>query len=115
MLPRTQRPEGHSDYADRRSDTAQPQRQSVGLADWASPLSLPIVGVFLRRCRHRWSDSHQFAGQDPRGLAWAKRGASSPSLISRVTAKRLNTVGGKNKRELSSKPSVLVSMSPTAL
>src|SRR5262249_23031391 len=27
----------------------------------------------------------------------AKRGANSPSLISRVTAKRLNTVGGKEK------------------
>src|SRR6516162_11558599 len=28
----------------------------------------------------------------------AKRGANSPSLISRVTAKRLNTVGGRNSR-----------------
>src|SRR5712672_267907 len=42
----------------------------------------------------------------------AKRGAKSPSLISRVTAKRLNTVGGKKRRVLSAKPSVGVSMSP---
>lgn len=42
----------------------------------------------------------------------AKRGANSPSLISRVTAKRLNTVGGRNRRSLFGKPSVAVSMSP---
>src|SRR6516225_7544822 len=34
----------------------------------------------------------------------AKRGARRPSLISRVTAKRLNTVGGRNKRSLFGKP-----------
>jgi hypothetical protein len=43
----------------------------------------------------------------------AKRGASNPSLISRVTAKRLNTVGGRNTRVLSEKPSVAVSMLPS--
>src|ERR1700681_4703339 len=44
----------------------------------------------------------------------AKRGASSPSLISRVTAKRLNCVAGINKRSLFGKPSEAVSTSPSA-
>src|SRR5215469_7542930 len=44
----------------------------------------------------------------------AKRGANSPSLISRVTAKRLKAVGGRNKRSLFGKPSDGVSMSPSA-
>jgi hypothetical protein len=44
----------------------------------------------------------------------AKRGASSPPLISRVTAKRLKAVGGRQRRELSAKPSVGVSISPCA-
>src|SRR5437879_11822838 len=43
----------------------------------------------------------------------AKRGASNPSLISRVTAKRLNAGGVRNKRVLSWKPSDAVSMSPS--
>src|SRR5207248_1248768 len=43
----------------------------------------------------------------------AKRGANSPSLISRVTAKRLNAVAGKKRRALSGKPSDAVSMSPS--
>ena len=43
-----------------------------------------------------------------------KRGANRPSLISRVTAKRLNTVGGRYNRSLFAKPSVAVSISPTA-
>src|SRR6266849_1016275 len=43
----------------------------------------------------------------------AKRGANNPSLISRVTAKRLNTVGGRYSRSLLGKPSVGVSISPT--
>src|SRR5262249_60773756 len=42
-----------------------------------------------------------------------KGGANNPSLISRVTAKRLNTVGGRNKRSLLSKPSDAVSISPS--
>src|SRR5205823_4504061 len=42
-----------------------------------------------------------------------KRGASKPSLISRVTAKRLNESGDRNNRWLSGKPSVGVSASPT--
>jgi hypothetical protein len=48
----------------------------------------------------------------PRWLG-EKRGASEPSLISRVTAKRLNAVGGRYNRVLSAKPSVAVSISPT--
>src|SRR5438067_61575 len=44
----------------------------------------------------------------------AKRGASSPSLISRVTAKRLNAVAGRNNRSLFEKPFDGVSMSPSA-
>src|SRR6202035_4868831 len=43
-----------------------------------------------------------------------KRGANRPSLISLVTAKRLNTVGGRYSRSLLPKPSVAVSISPTA-
>jgi hypothetical protein len=35
-------------------------------------------------------------------------------LISRVTAKRLNTVGDRYKRELSANPSVAVATSPCA-
>src|ERR1700731_4691039 len=43
----------------------------------------------------------------------AKRGASRPSLISRVTAKRLKSVGDRYSRKLFRKPSVGVSASPT--
>src|SRR5437016_2362429 len=44
----------------------------------------------------------------------AKRGASNPSLISRVTAKRLSHLGGRKRRELSGNPSDAVSTSPSA-
>ena len=44
----------------------------------------------------------------------ANRGASKPSLISRVTAKRVNCVAGMNNRELSENPSDPVSTSPSA-
>src|SRR5258708_16614826 len=42
-----------------------------------------------------------------------KRGASKPSLISRVTAKRLNDEAGRYNRKLFSKPSDAVSGSPS--
>ena len=44
----------------------------------------------------------------------AKRGANSPSSISRVTAKRLNCVAGMNNLVLSANPSDAVSTSPSA-
>src|SRR2546422_10191200 len=44
----------------------------------------------------------------------ANRGASNPSLISRVTAKRLNVVAGGKRRGLSGKPSGEGSTSPSA-
>src|SRR5260221_6767511 len=44
----------------------------------------------------------------------ANLGASIPSLISRVTAKRLNCVAGMNKRSLLANPSDIVSTSPSA-
>jgi hypothetical protein len=73
-----------------RSSASRPlEASTVGLTDTRTPV----------RTHARWLG--------------AKRGAS-PSLISRVTAKRLNTVGGRKRRELSSKPSDAVSMSPSA-
>ncbi len=48
----------------------------------------------------------------PRWLG-ANRGANRPSLISRVTAKRLKTVAGRKRRVLSGNPSLAVSTSPS--
>src|ERR1700730_12014846 len=41
------------------------------------------------------------------------RGASKPSLISRVTAKRLNDAAGKYNRKIFAKPSAAVSGAPS--
>src|SRR5262245_16110482 len=43
----------------------------------------------------------------------AKRGANSPSLISRVTANRPKLVAGRKRRALSSNPSLVLSTSPS--
>src|SRR6266436_8789500 len=74
---------------------------------------LPIVGVAPGRRRHWEINFYQNTRQDPRPLAWGKARRQYPSSISRVAAKRLKTVGGRNRRELSAKPSDCVSMSPS--
>src|SRR6266436_942543 len=80
-----------------------PRRSTGYLSSASRPVEASTLGLTF---------TSEPLNTQPRWLG-EKRGASDPSLISRVTAKRLNAVGGRYNRVLLGNPSVAVSISPT--
>ena len=82
-LPPSRR--GSRQHEETASQAASPRDRNSQRSSTSRPVEASTVGLTATRTPDR---TH------PRWLG-AKRGANSPSLISRVTAKRLNTVGGR--------------------